>query len=105
MEEERIAALEALLEETIAVTRENNRLIREMRRNAILGFVARIVVWLIVLGVPLFFLSSYLGPIIEALSGSAEAGALPNGMFGLPSSDELQRLMEQYRELTGDTGN
>src|SRR5690606_16786062 len=60
--------LERMLEETRKLAADNNRLLREMRRNALLGFFARIVVWLIVLGVPLFFLSSYLGPILEALS-------------------------------------
>lgn len=88
------ADLEKLLEENLAVAKDNNRLLREMRRNAILGLIARVVIWLIVLGVPLFFLSAYLGPILEALSGSGE---LPTGLFGLPSEAQLQQLIEQYQ--------
>lgn len=88
--------LEKLLEENLAVAKDNNRLLREMRRNAILGLIAKIVLWLIILGVPLFFLSSYLGPIMDAISG-AQDGQLPSGLFGLPSEEQLNRLIEQYQ--------
>ncbi|HEY0948191.1 MAG TPA: hypothetical protein VGE53_01735 [Candidatus Paceibacterota bacterium] len=88
--------LEKLLEENLAVAKDNNRLLREMRRNAILGLIAKIVLWLIILGVPLFFLSSYLGPIMDAISGT-QNGQLPSGLFGVPSEDQLNRLIEQYQ--------
>lgn len=102
LEDERFAALEALLEENIAVTRENNRLLRELRRNALLGFIARIVIWLILLGVPLLFISSYLAPIIETMSGKVESGQIPTGVFGLPSSEQIQQLIDQYRATTAE---
>ena len=102
LEEERFAALETLLEENIAVTRENNRLLREMRRNAVIGFIAKLIIWLIVLGVPLFFISSYLAPLIDTVSGKAESGQLPTGVFGLPSSEQIQQLIDQYRATTAE---
>ena len=89
--------LEKLLEENLAVAKDNNRLLREMRRNAILGLIAKIVIWLVILGVPLFFLSSYLGPLMEAFSGQASTGQLPSGLFGLPSEEQLNRLIEEYQ--------
>ena len=89
--------LKRLLEENIEVTKENNRLLREMRRNAILGIIARVVIWLIVLGVPLFFLSAYLGPILDAFSGQAGASGLEVGLFGLPSEEQIRQLFEQYQ--------
>lgn len=92
------AALTKLLEENLAVAKDNNRLLREMRRNAILGLIAKIVIWLVILGVPLFFLSTYLGPILEALSGQTENGQqLPTGLFGIPSEEQINRLIEQYQ--------
>jgi len=86
--------LKKLLEENLAVAKDNNRLLREMRRNAILGLIAKIVIWLVILGVPLFLLSSYLGPLIDALAGQ---GGVPSALFGVPSEDQIQRLIEQYQ--------
>lgn len=91
-------ALKKLLEENLAVAKDNNRLLRELHRNALLGLIAKIVLWLVVLGVPLFFLSSYIGPLMDAITGqSANSQALPTGMFGVPSEDQINRLIEQYQ--------
>jgi hypothetical protein len=76
--------IKTLLEENIAVTKENNRLLREMRRNAILGLIAKVVIWLVILGVPLFFLSTYLGQ-------------LPAGLFGVPNEEQVQQILDLYR--------
>jgi len=99
-------SLKKLLEENIALSKDTNRLLREMRRNAILGFFAKLVIWLIVLGVPLFFLSSYLGPVLDAFTGQAVNGqGLPSGLFGFPSEAQLEGLIEQYRaEYQGGEG-
>jgi hypothetical protein len=88
--------LRELLRQNLAVAKDNNRLLREMRRNAVLGFALKLVVYLLLLGVPLFILSTYLGPIMEAFSGSGGSSLL-----GAPSAEELQRLMEEYRASQG----
>ena len=88
--------LQKLLEENLAVAKDNNRLLREMRRNAILGIIAKVVLWLVVLGVPLFFLSSYLGPLMDALSGAGDQTMAP-GLFGLPSSEQMEALLKEYQ--------
>lgn len=91
--------LKKLLEENLAVAKDNNRLLREMRRNAILGLIAKIVLWLVLLGVPLIFLSSYIGPLMEALSGtSTSTQNIGPGLLGLPSGEQLNQLIEQYNE-------
>jgi len=87
--------LQKLLEENLAVAKDNNRLLREMRRNAILGLIAKIVIWLVILGVPLLFLSAYLGPLMDALTG--KGGNVPSALFGVPSEEQIQRLIEQYQ--------
>lgn len=92
--------LKKLLEEDIAIGKDNNRLLREMRRNAILGLIAKVILWLVVLGVPLFFLSTYLGPIMDAVAGQSSNGqAIPGGLFGIPSEEQIQRLIEQYQAV------
>ncbi|HRH55955.1 MAG TPA: hypothetical protein PK609_03775 [Candidatus Paceibacterota bacterium] len=89
--------IKTLLEENIAVTKENNRLLREMRRNAILGLIAKVVIWLVILGVPLFFLSTYLGPLLETVSGQEGGGQLPAGLFGVPNEEQVQQILDLYR--------
>ncbi len=88
--------LERLVKETRQLAEDNNRLLRRIRRDALLGFVAKIVLWLVVLGVPLFFLGTYLGPIMDALSGSGSESFKP-GLFGLPSEEQVNKLIEQYQ--------
>lgn len=88
--------LKKLLEENLAVARDNNRLLREARRYAILGTVAKVVIWLLILGVPLFFLSTYLGPIMDALSGQAGQGT-STILIGFPSQEQIQQILELYQ--------
>ncbi|MDQ1299464.1 MAG: hypothetical protein QG636_132 [Patescibacteria group bacterium] len=92
--------LKKLLEEDIAIGKDNNRLLREMRRNAILGLIAKIVIWLVLLGVPLFFLSTYLGPLMDAFAGQSPDGkANPGAFFGIPSEEQINSLIEQYQAV------
>jgi len=92
--------LKKLLEENLAVAKDNNRLLREMRRNAILGLIAKVVIWLVLLGVPLLFLSAYLGPLMDTLTGqSANGASIPSGFFGVPSEEQINKLIEQYQAV------
>ena len=87
--------LEELLKETRDLAKENNKLLRRMERNALIGFFAKLILWLIILGVPLFFLSSYIGPILSMFTGNA---ATPStGLFGLPSGEELKQIIDGYK--------
>jgi hypothetical protein len=87
--------LEELLKQNLEVAHANQKILKRMERNALIGFIARIVIWLLVLGVPLFILSAYIGPLMEALTGGA--GAHPAGVFGLPSADQVKELMQLYK--------
>lgn len=89
--------LERLVRETHKLAEDNNRLLRLIRRDAVLGFIAKIILWLVVLGVPLFFLSSYLGPIMDAVSGAQGGQSFAPGLFGLPSEEQLNQLLEAYQ--------
>jgi hypothetical protein len=86
--------LEILLKENLEVAKANNKILRRMERNAIIALVVKAFIWLLVLGVPIFFLSSYLGPFMAALSG--QGGSTPAGVFGLPSGDQLQQIIDLY---------
>ena len=86
--------LEELLNENVKLAKENNKILRRMERNALIGLVFKVVLWLVVLGVPLYFLSTYVGPLTEALRGSTVS---PTGLFGLPSAEQLQKILETYK--------
>ena len=93
---ESYAHLENLLKENLEVAKHNHKILKRMERNALIGFIAKIVIWLIILGVPIFFLSSYLKPLLSVASGNASS-TMTGGVFGLPSSEQLQKIIDTYK--------
>ena len=89
--------LEHLLTETHELAKQNHKILRRMERNALLGFLARVVLWLLVLGVPLFFFGPYLKPLFSLVSQSTTATSTPKTVFGLPSAQELQAIVRSYK--------
>lgn len=86
--------LKDLLEENLEVTRENNELLKKIRRDAMIGFAVKAVIWLVILGVPIFFITTYLAPFLEQTGTST-----PTTLFGIPSPEEAQKLLEEYQSL------
>lgn len=86
--------LKRLLEENLEVTRENNELLKKIRRDATISLVVKVIVYAIIFGVPLFLISTYLGPILER-AGTGTSTTL----FGVPSPEEAQKLIEEYKSL------
>ena len=90
-QEDRIGVL---LREDIELSKENNKILRRMERNALIGFFAKVFIWLLLLGVPLFFLGPYLKPLFNTLTGSpTESSGLP---VGIPGEKQLQELFNAY---------
>ena len=93
-----IARLEELLEETNEIAQQNHKILKRMERNALFAFFAKVIIWLIVLGVPLFFFGPYLKPIYSLMTEGRNATTTPtSGIFGLPSAQELQNIVNSYR--------
>jgi len=61
-----------LLEETLKVSRENNRLLRKMQSAILWGRIFKIIYWIIILG-SIFGLYYFLQPVIDSL-GEAYTG-------------------------------
>ncbi|MGE5541334.1 MAG: hypothetical protein ACM3TU_03595 [Bacillota bacterium] len=90
--------LESLLKENLELAKQNNRILRRMERNAFIGLIVKIVIWLLVLGVPIFFLSSYLTPLMAALQQQGNGtSTVPAGVFGLPSAAQFQQVLDEYK--------
>ena len=89
--------MKELLEENLEVAQENNKLLKRMYRNSIIALVAKVLIWLIILGVPLFFLAPYLKPFFSFVTtGEMPEGTGTQRVFGVPSASELQQLLETY---------
>ncbi|MDB5195051.1 MAG: hypothetical protein JWO84_235 [Parcubacteria group bacterium] len=89
------AHLEDLLKQTHDLAKENHKILKRMERNALIGFIAKVIIWLIVLGVPIFLLSTYFEPIMRGLSHTGTASS--SRLLGLPSAEQLQKAIEAYK--------
>jgi len=62
-----------LVEETLDLTRENNRRLRSMQRAQFWGGVFRLLFWAIILGIPVilyyYFLQPYVDQVVEVYGG------------------------------------
>lgn len=96
MDEKTITRIEQLLEETLEVAQENNELLLSIQRTARWAFWGKLLLWIVVLGLPILFI----GPILKALVPVPYTDAAQTGIFGLPSADQLRAVMEAY-EVTG----
>lgn len=61
------------LDEIYRLERENNKMLHSMRRNARWGFLFRILLTLLALGVPIWLYFSYLAPVVEQLEVTISA--------------------------------
>lgn len=84
------------MEEIHALAKDNHRLLRAMRRHQLIGTFGKIIFWLVILGGSAYWYQTYLQPLIakfSAIGGPSTASEL----FNLPSSAELQKLINSYR--------
>ena len=87
--------LKRQLEEIHALAKDNHQMLRAIRRDQWLGFIGRIIVWAIVLAIPLYLYQQYLQPLVAKFVPVASTS--PAGMFGLPSSAEVQKLLNSNK--------
>ncbi len=87
--DEQNTTLEILLRENLEVARENNRILKEMRRIGRIAFWTKVAIWTVVIILPLLLI----GPILDSLSKGAGTSVM-----GLPSADMIE---EAYRLYTG----
>jgi len=69
--------IKRLLEETRAFAKDNHEMLRTMRRNQWIAFWARIIFWVAIIILPLYFLQPYVDL--------------------LPSGAELQQVLNLYQ--------
>ncbi|MFZ3043923.1 MAG: hypothetical protein WA058_02335 [Minisyncoccia bacterium] len=87
--------LKRTLDEIHALAKDNHDMLRAIRRDQWLGFIGRVIVWIIVLILPLYLYQQYLQPFVVKFSSSA--GLTTSGPFGFPTSAELQKLISSFQ--------
>ncbi len=90
--------LKQLLAENLELSKQNNKMLRAMRRDAWIGLIWRVIFWAIVFLAPLYFYQNYLAPLVAQYQAAFPEGSSPApGLFGLPSFAEIQKLVDSYR--------
>ena len=85
-----------LLEETHALVRENHRMLRSVRRHQIITDFGKFILWLIVLGIAAYYYFFSVKPVIDRYQATGIFD-LPAGLMGLPTSAEIQKLIDSYK--------
>jgi len=87
--------LKRMVEETHNLARENNKMLHALRRGQWFSFFLKLFVWIIVLALPLYLYQQYLQPIVDRFSSTP--GEFTTGILGLPSSAQLEKLINSYK--------
>lgn len=88
------------MEELLRLSRENNRMLRAMRRSSFVGAIVKVIVWVVLIIVPLWFYMQYIAPMLESTLQMYEqmqgTSAAAQTQFG-----QINHYMEQLRSLYG----
>ncbi|MDE1919195.1 MAG: hypothetical protein KGH56_00675 [Patescibacteria group bacterium] len=89
--------LKRMLDETHALVKDNHRMLRAIRRDQWIGLIGKIIIWAIVLALPLYLYQQYLGPLVSKFSTLYGTSMPGTGSFSIPTSAELQKLIDSYK--------
>ncbi|MDP2655921.1 MAG: hypothetical protein Q8P17_05490 [bacterium] len=87
--------LKKQLEEIHALAKDNHRLLRAVRRHQLFGIVMTVIVWLVVLIAPFYLYQQYIQPFVAKFQMTT--GSDTSGPFGLPTSADLQKLINSFK--------
>lgn len=84
------------LDELLRLTKENNHILRSMRRNAWIGGILKFIIYaLLVVVIPLWLYATYLAPVLEStletMNKIQGTGANAQAQFS-----DFQNLLKQY---------
>lgn len=97
------------LKELHALTKENNRMLKDMRRDAMIGGIIHFIWWVILVVVLPYFTWLFLQPYLEGLLNayqaaqgqSAQVTATLNDLQKASGSVDISKLIEQAKALLG----
>lgn len=80
--------LKDLLEENIEIGKETNKLIKAMRRDALVGGIVKFAIWLVLIVASFYLSAKFLEPYLGTLTNENGAG-------------DYKALFDQYRVMMG----
>ena len=83
------------LDEIHALTRDNHRLLRAVRRHQILETFGKLFIWAVVIVAGVYAYIGYVYPLIERYQANPQQAA--SNIFGLPTLSDLQNLVHSYQ--------
>jgi hypothetical protein len=87
------------MEELLRLSRENNRMLRGMRRSSLMGAIFKTVMWIALILVPLWFYVQYVAPVMQSMMATYEqiqgTNAAAQAQFG-QFSDSMERLQSFF---------
>lgn len=93
-----------LLQETYKLARDNNRMLHAMRRNSFIGSIFKLIMYVVFVGVPLWFFATYLYPVLNnAMSTLNQVqGQMQNVQgAGAQFGGDINKLLEQVKNIPG----
>lgn len=79
-----------------ALVKDNHRLLRAVRRHQILETFGKLFIWIVIFAASGYLYIQYLGPLVTNFIENP--GATSHGLFGFPSSADLQKLIDSYKK-------
>jgi hypothetical protein len=86
------------LDQIQMLEKDNNRMLRAIRRGQWLSTFWTILIWAIAISLPLYLYQQYLQPIVSKFyTPSGSASTTSSGSFNIPSSAEVQKLLNSFK--------
>lgn len=85
------------LEKTYRVARDNNRMLKAMRRNAFIGGIIKLIIWALVLGIPVFLYVQYIHPVLGGMVETFDQAQGTGAEFGA----QFQRFSSMFESIPG----
>jgi hypothetical protein len=99
-----MASQEEIVQETYKLSRDNNRMLHAMRRNAFIGGIIKIALYAVFLGVPIWFLFTYVSPILNSAVSTLDQvqGQVQNVQnAGSQVTGGIGGLLDQLKKIPG----
>ncbi|MDP2604186.1 MAG: hypothetical protein Q8S00_16575 [Deltaproteobacteria bacterium] len=81
------------LTEIHALVKDNHDMLRAIRRHQWWSFITTVVFWLVVLVAPFYLYQQYVQPLVAKFS----APSATTGGFSLPTSADVQKLINSFK--------
>jgi hypothetical protein len=91
---EEAGELRDLLNETLKVSKENNKILHRMRYWGRVAFWSKVLIWGLILALPLL-LYSYFAPLLNTIPGTGGTNLTGSSgsVFGFPTPADVEKLL------------